>query len=112
MKTDYGLTERDIRAILDQMEQEDRWEEERRQEFLRSLEEEEESLEDYLASLNVNENGTVDSFAKDHPEGTYIVSVAHHVVAVVDGCYWDTWDSGYKSLYGYYEKVSEPETKI
>lgn len=54
---------------------------------------------------------TVDSFAKDHPEGTYIVSVAHHVVAVVDGCYWDTWDSGYKSLYGYYEKVSEPETK-
>lgn len=59
MKTDYGLTERDIRAILDQMEQEDRWEEERRQEFLRSLEEEEESLEDYLASLNVNENGVV-----------------------------------------------------
>ena len=45
---------------------------------------------------------TVDSFAKDHPTGKYIVSVAHHVVAVVDGKYYDTWDSGYKSLYGYY----------
>lgn len=47
---------------------------------------------------------TVDLFAKDHPEGTYVVTVAHHVVAVVDGTYYDTWDSGYKSMYGYYEK--------
>ena len=48
---------------------------------------------------------TVDSFAKDHPEGTYILSVAHHVVACVDGKYYDTWDSGHKSLYGYYHLV-------
>lgn len=47
---------------------------------------------------------TVDSFAKEHPSGTYIVKVSHHVVAVIDGKYYDTWDSGYKSLYGYYEK--------
>jgi len=46
---------------------------------------------------------TVWKFAKDHPTGKYIVSVAHHVVAVVDGKYYDTWDSGYKSLYGYYQ---------
>lgn len=46
---------------------------------------------------------TVDSFAKAHPTGRYIVKVAHHVVAVVDGKYYDTWDSGHKSLYGYYE---------
>ena len=48
---------------------------------------------------------TVDSFAKEHPSGKYIVKVAHHVVAVVDGKYYDTWDGGYKSLYGYYEKI-------
>ena len=48
---------------------------------------------------------TVDEFAKSHPSGRYIVSVAHHVVAIVDGKYYDTWDSGYKSLYGFYEKV-------
>lgn len=47
---------------------------------------------------------TVESFAKDHPSGTYIVTVAHHVVAVVDGKYYDTWDSGKNSLYGYYTK--------
>lgn len=50
---------------------------------------------------------TVDSFAKDHKEGRYIVSVAHHVVAVVDGKYYDTWDSGEKSLYGFYELKGE-----
>lgn len=46
---------------------------------------------------------TVDSFAKDHPVGTFICNVAHHEVAVVDGKYYDTWDCGYKSVYGYFE---------
>ena len=48
---------------------------------------------------------TVDSFAKAHPHGSYILKAAHHVVACVDGKYYDTWDSGYKSLYGYYERM-------
>lgn len=47
---------------------------------------------------------TVDSFAKDHPEGIFILNVANHEVACVNGKYYDTWDCGYKSLYGYYEK--------
>ena len=46
---------------------------------------------------------TVDSFAKDHPIGRYVLSLANHVVAVVDGKYYDTWDCGKKSLYGYYK---------
>ena len=48
---------------------------------------------------------TVESFAKSHPTGTYIVKVASHVVAVVDGYYYDTWDSGEKSLYAYFERI-------
>lgn len=48
---------------------------------------------------------TVDSFAKTHKAGRYIVSVAHHVVAVVDGKYYDTWDSGDCCLYGYYQLI-------
>ena len=48
---------------------------------------------------------TVESFAKSHPKGRYVVTVSHHVVAVVDGQYFDTWNSGYKSLYGYYELI-------
>lgn len=47
---------------------------------------------------------TVESFAKDHKQGTYVLSIAHHLVTCVDGQYFDTWDSGQKSLYGYYEK--------
>ena len=47
---------------------------------------------------------TVQSFAKDHKEGTYILSVAHHIVTVEDGYFYDTWDSGDCSLYGYYVK--------
>lgn len=48
---------------------------------------------------------TVESFAKEHPTGTYLLKVSHHVVTVVDGFYFDTWDCGKKSLYGYYEKI-------
>ena len=47
---------------------------------------------------------TVYEFAKDHPTGTYICNVASHEVAVVDGMYYDTWDSGNRPLYGYFEK--------
>ena len=48
---------------------------------------------------------TVDGFAKDHPTGTYVCNVANHVVAVEDGKYYDTWDSGRCSMYGYFERV-------
>lgn len=47
---------------------------------------------------------TVDSFTKNHPNGTYILSLANHVVASVDGKYYDTWDCGNKCLYGYWVK--------
>lgn len=50
---------------------------------------------------------TVEQFAREHKQGTYIVSVSHHVVAVVDGYYYDTWDSGHKCLYGYYKRAEE-----
>ena len=48
---------------------------------------------------------TVASFARSHKAGVYILNVANHEVAVIDGVYYDTWDCGYKSLYGYYEKI-------
>lgn len=49
---------------------------------------------------------TVESFAKEHKNGTYLLSVSHHIVAVVDGIYYDTWNCGRKSLYGFYEKIN------
>lgn len=50
---------------------------------------------------------TVIEFSKEHKSGTYILNVANHEVTVIDGDYYDTWDSGHKRLYGYYEKKSE-----
>lgn len=47
---------------------------------------------------------TVAEFAKAHPTGVFIANVARHVVAVVDGKYYDTWDSGNCSMYGYFER--------
>lgn len=47
---------------------------------------------------------TVDSFAKDHKGGTFILVVSNHYVCCQDGIYHDIWDSGRKSLYGYWEK--------
>lgn len=37
---------------------------------------------------------TVEDFCKDHPTGSYILAIEGHVVCVVDGRYYDSWDSG------------------
>ena len=37
---------------------------------------------------------TVKEFCREHPEGKYLLATGGHVVAVVDGDYYDTWDSG------------------
>lgn len=37
---------------------------------------------------------TVRDFAKDHPYGTYVLGTGSHAIAVIDGNYIDTWDSG------------------
>ncbi|MDE6456029.1 MAG: hypothetical protein K2L38_09040, partial [Dysosmobacter sp.] len=45
---------------------------------------------------------TVADFARDNPQGTFILSMpGRHVVAVVDGQYFDSWDSG-KEAPAYY----------
>lgn len=37
---------------------------------------------------------TVKHFCRDFSKGTYILALASHVIAVIDGDYFDTWDSG------------------
>lgn len=37
---------------------------------------------------------TIKDFTREYPTGTYIVGTGRHVVAVKDGSYMDTWDSG------------------
>ena len=37
---------------------------------------------------------TIEDFCRDYPIGTYLLATDGHVVAVVNGDYYDTWDSG------------------
>lgn len=37
---------------------------------------------------------TIADFAQDHPQGTYILGTGDHAVTVIDGDWYDTWDSG------------------
>lgn len=37
---------------------------------------------------------TVKEFCEEHPRGAFLLATGNHVVAVVDGDYYDTWDSG------------------
>ena len=47
---------------------------------------------------------TIKDFAADNPVGTYILATGTHVVAVIDGNYIDTWDSGNEVPIYYFEK--------
>lgn len=47
---------------------------------------------------------TVADFADEHPKGRYILATGSHVIAVVDGDYYDTWDSGEEVPVYYYER--------
>lgn len=37
---------------------------------------------------------SVKHFCLDHPNGTYVLATGSHVIAVIDGDYYDSWDSG------------------
>lgn len=50
---------------------------------------------------------TIADFADDHRTGTYIAATGSHVVAVVDGNYYDTWDSGTLVPSYYFEREEE-----
>ena len=56
-----------------------------------------------ISNKNGSHRPTVEEFTKAHPTGRYVCTIVHHVVAAVDGKYYDTWDCGRKSLYGFYE---------
>lgn len=47
---------------------------------------------------------TVRDFCRDNPYGEYILATGNHVVAVVDGDYFDSWNSGDEVPIYYYER--------
>ena len=47
---------------------------------------------------------TVSKFAKDHTTGRYILALSGHVVALINGNYFDSWDSGDEVVLYYWKE--------
>ena len=47
---------------------------------------------------------SVEDFANDHATGKYIAATGNHAVAIVDGDYFDAYDSGNSTVIYYYTK--------
>lgn len=52
---------------------------------------------------------TVREFCEDNPTGTYIVCPKGHLVAIVNGRYLDTWDSGDENIIYFWKKEENEE---
>lgn len=47
---------------------------------------------------------SVKDFCKDNPKGKFVLALHGHVIAVQDGDYYDTWDSGDEVPIYYFKK--------
>ena len=47
---------------------------------------------------------TVKNFCFDHPTGVYVLGTGQHVVAIIDGNYYDSWDSGNEIPFYFFER--------
>lgn len=48
----------------------------------------------FLLPITCQRCTTINEFTKMYPSGTYIIGTGTHAVAVIDGNYYDSWDSG------------------
>jgi hypothetical protein len=48
---------------------------------------------------------TVSDFCNEHKQGKYLLATGSHVIAVKDGDYYDTWDSGDEIPVYYFERA-------
>ena len=47
---------------------------------------------------------TINDFCEEYPQGVYIIGTGSHAVCVVDGCIFDTWQSGDETPIYFYKK--------
>lgn len=50
---------------------------------------------------------TIKDFCADHPKGLYVVALQGHVITVVNGDYYDYWDSGNETPLYYFERIDK-----
>lgn len=49
---------------------------------------------------------TVNEFTKMYPKGTYIIGTGSHAIAVIDGNYYDSWNSG-EQICSFYWRIKQ-----
>lgn len=54
---------------------------------------------------------TIEQFCKDNPKGRYAIATKDHVIAVIDGDYYDTWDSGDEVPIYYWKETTSNESR-
>ena len=47
---------------------------------------------------------TVKDFCREHPQGSFILGTGTHAIAVIDGDYYDAWDSGDEVIDRYFTR--------
>ena len=52
---------------------------------------------------------SVQDFCREYPSGTYLLALESHVVAVIDGDFYDAWDSGSESPVYFWKKRKDEE---
>lgn len=50
---------------------------------------------------------TIKDFCKDHPTDVYILGTGEHVVTIIDGNYYDSWDSGNEIPIYFFERKNK-----
>lgn len=50
---------------------------------------------------------TVEDFCREHPKGTFILGTGSHALTVIDGQYYDSWQSGNEAPIYYFTKDEE-----
>lgn len=53
-----------------------------------------EGFKKYIISNSCPDCYTIRQFTEDNPHGKFLLATGSHVVTVIDGNYYDTWDSG------------------
>lgn len=58
----------------------------------------------YAVNTDCYECYTISDFCFEHPRGVYLLATGTHAVAVINGNYYDTWDSGNENPIYYWTK--------
>ena len=52
---------------------------------------------------------TINRFCEEHPNGMFVVGTGSHVVAIKEGKFYDSWNSGREILIFYFEKTKKED---